>query len=213
VSYVTSQELVDAFSSPSGASANVPLLALADPDGSLPFAGDEVQALREIRPGVTALRGRQATKADFLRLVPGFRDVHLATHGYIDPIRPKRSYLLMAGDDEASKRLEFREIAGLDLQHGLAVLSACETALGEQVPGAALVTLAGAFSLGGSSSIVASLWRIDDKATRDFMVAFHGALQDHGRAGALRVAQLALLRNPATAHPYYWAGFVLIGAR
>jgi CHAT domain-containing protein len=162
---------------------------------------------------VTALRGRQATKADFLRLVPGFRDVHLATHGYIDPIRPKRSYLLMAGDDEASKRLEFREIAGLDLQHGLAVLSACETALGEQVPGAALVTLAGAFSLGGSSSIVASLWRIDDKATRDFMVAFHGALQHHGRAGALRVAQLALLRNPATAHPYYWAGFVLIGAR
>jgi CHAT domain-containing protein len=120
----------------------------------------------------------------------------------------------MAGNDEASQRLEVREIAGLDLQHdGLAILSACETALGEQVPGAALISLAAAFSLGGSSSVLASLWRIDDAATRDFMVAFHRALHSGGRVTAVQAAQLALLRNAATAHPYYWAGFVLIGAR
>ncbi|MGH7392005.1 MAG: tetratricopeptide repeat protein [Candidatus Rokuibacteriota bacterium] len=214
VSYVTRQEMVETFLSPSGPSANLPLLALADPDGTLPSASDEVKALRAIRPAVTALGGKQATKARFLSLVTGFRDLHLATHGRLDPIRPERSYLLMAGDDEASRRLEIVEIVGLDLQHGgLVVLSACETALGEQVPGAALVSLAGAFSAGGSSSIVASLWRIDDEATRDFMVAFHRALQSHGRATALQMAQLALLRNSARAHPYYWAGFVLIGAR
>jgi len=106
------------------------------------------------------------------------------------------------------------EIAGLDLQHdGLAILSACESALGERVPGAALISLAAAFSLGGSSSVLASLWRIDDAATRDFMVAFHRALHTSGRATALQTAQRALLQNPATAHPYFWAGFVLIGAR
>jgi CHAT domain-containing protein/Tfp pilus assembly protein PilF len=214
VSYVTRHEMVEAFLTSDTPSADAPLLALADPDGTLPSANDEVKALRNIRSVVTTLSGKQATKAQFRKLVTGFRDVHLATHGRLDPIRPGRSYLLMAGDDEASRRLEFRDIVGLDLQEGgLAVLSACDTAVGEQQPGAALVTLARAFSVGGSSSIVASLWRIDDRATRDFMVAFHRALDRHGRARALQLAQLELLRHPATAHPYYWAGFVLIGAR
>jgi len=214
VSYVTSQEMVETFLSASRPSASHPLLALADPDGSLPAASAEVQALRAIRPEVTALAGNEATKARFLSLVGRFRDLHLATHGRLDPLRPERSYLLMAGDDEASQRLEVSEIAGLDLQHdGLAILSACESALGERVPGAALISLAAAFSLGGSSSVLASLWRIDDAATRDFMVAFHRALHTSGRATALQTAQRALLQNPATAHPYFWAGFVLIGAR
>jgi CHAT domain-containing protein/Tfp pilus assembly protein PilF len=214
VSYVTSQEMVETFLTASRPSASHPLLALADPDGSLPSASAEVQALRGIRPEVTALAGNEATKARFLSLVGRFRDLHLATHGRLDRLRPERSYLLMAGNDEASQRLEVREIAGLDLQHdGLAILSACETALGEQVPGAALISLAAAFSLGGSSSVLASLWRIDDAATRDFMVAFHRALHSGGRVTAVQAAQLALLRNAATAHPYYWAGFVLIGAR
>ena len=119
----------------------------------------------------------------------------------------------MAGTEEADRRLGIDEIAGLSLRRGTVVLSACETAVGEQVPGAALITLAAAFSQAGAQSIVASLWAVNDAATRDFMVAFHRAFLTLGRAAALQQAQLALLRNPGTAHPYYWAPFILIGAR
>jgi CHAT domain-containing protein len=120
----------------------------------------------------------------------------------------------MAGPDDGSQRLGVAEIAGLSLaRNGLAVLSACETALGEQVPGAALITLAAAFSQAVAQSIVASLWKVNDAATRDFMVTFHRTLGSAGRAAALQQAQLTVLRNPRTAHPYFWAPFILMGAR
>ena len=93
------------------------------------------------------------------------------------------------------------------------MLSACETALGEQVPGAALTTLAAAFSQAGAQSVVASLWKVNDETTRHFMVAFHRALATSGRAAALQQAQLTVLRTQVTAHPFYWAPFILIGAR
>jgi CHAT domain-containing protein len=213
VSYVTQLELVDLLT-PSQAAVNVPLLALANPDGSLPAASREVRELARIRAGSTALDGAQATKARFLSLAGQFPDVHLATHGVLDAEHPERSYLLMAGTDEDSRRLSIAEIASLSLgRNGMAVLSACETALGEQVPGAALTTLAAAFSQAGAQSVVASLWKVNDETTRHFMVAFHRALSTAGRAAALQQAQLAVLRTQATAHPFYWAPFILIGGR
>jgi CHAT domain-containing protein/TolB-like protein len=211
VSYLTQQEVVSLFRAPRP-SATAPLLALANPDGSLPAASREVQELRRIRPAVTALDGPQATKERFLSLAGQFPDLHLATHGVLDPQRPERSYLLMAGGDEESQHLGVDEIAGLSL-HGMAILSACDTALGEQVPGAALITLAAAFSQAGAYAIVASLWKVNDAATRDFMVAFYRALPVVGRAAALQQAQLTVLKNPLTANPHYWAPFILMGAR
>jgi CHAT domain-containing protein len=160
-----------------------------------------------------ALEGERATKAAFLGMAPRFGDLHLATHGVLDPARPERSYLLLAGGDEAARRLGVEEIAGLSLPRGLVILSACETAVGEQVPGAALVTLAAAFSQAGAQTVVASLWKVNDVATRDFMVTFHRALGRAPRAAALQEAQLAVLRQARSAHPFYWAPFILIGAR
>ena len=80
------------------------------------------------------------------------------------------------------------------------------------MPGAALITLAAAFSQAGAEAIIASLWKVNDASTRDFMVTFHQQLS-LGQAVALQRAQLAVLRDPATAHPFYWAAFILIGAR
>lgn len=213
ISYLTQLELVDLVN-PTKPAPNAPLLALANPDGTLPAASREIREIGKIRPAVTTLDGPEATKERFLSLAAKFPDLHLATHGVLDPERPDRSFLLMAGPDETSQRLTIPEIAGLRLSpQGLAILSACETAVGEQVPGAALITLAAAFSQAGSQSILASLWKVEDTATRDLMVAFHGALPKHGRAGALQEAQLAVFKNPTTAHPYFWAPFILIGAR
>ncbi len=213
VSYLTQLELADIVN-PGGPKLNVPLLALANPDGTLPAASREVREIGKLRSGVTTLDGLQATKERFLSLAGNFPDLHLATHGVLDPVRPEKSYLLMAGKDEESQRLSIAEIAGMRLSpNGLAILSACETAVGEQVPGAALITLSAAFSQAGSQSIMASLWKVADVATRDLMIALHGALPKVGRAAALQQAQLAVLKNPQTAHPFYWAPFILIGAR
>ena len=211
VSYLTQLELLDLLA-PAKPQPNAPLLALANPDGSLPGASGEVRALRGVRSTLTMLEGDRATKDEFLRLAAGFPQLHLATHGVLDPRSPERSYLLVAGPDEASQRLSIAEIAGLSLQRGLAILSACDTAVGEQVPGAALITLAAAFSQAGAEAIVASLWKVNDESTRDFMVAFHREIGS-GQAVALQRAQRTVLANPATAHPFYWAAFILIGAR
>jgi CHAT domain-containing protein len=213
VSYLTQLEVVD-LGHPARPAAIAPLLAFGDPDGSLPAASDELRALQALRTSVVVLQGAEATKPRFLELAHSFSDFHFATHGVLDPGRPDRSYLLMAGSDEDSQRLGLREIAGLTLvPNGLVILSACDTALGEQVPGAALMTFAAAFSQAGAESIVASLWRVNDRAARDLMVGFHRALQTTDRVVALHQAQRGLLRNPATSHPYYWAPFILVGAR
>lgn len=211
VSYLTQLELLDLLA-PAKPRLDAPLLALANPDGSLPGASQEIRALRGVRKTLTALEGDRATKQEFLRLASTFAQIHLATHGVLDPDRPERSYLLVAGPDEASQRLSIGEIVGLSLQRGLAILSACDTAVGEQVPGAALITLAAAFSQAGAEAIVASLRKVDDSATSEFMVTFHRELGG-GQAVALHKAQLAVLGRPATAHPFYWAAFILIGAR
>ncbi len=212
ISYVTQLELTDLLS-PDRRPAYASLLAVGNPDGSLPRASQEIQRVRAIRPAVTMLQGQQATKARFLRLASQFQDLHLATHGVLDPSTPEHSYLLMAGDDDGDRRLGIDQIAGLTFRSGLAILSACETAVGERVPGAALITLAAAFSQAGSRSIVASLWKVNDSATADLMVDFHRSLRTLDRAAALQQAQLTMMRTADDRHPYYWAAFILIGGR
>ena len=76
-----------------------------------------------------------------------------------------------------------------------------------------MITLAAAFSQAGAQSTIASLWKVNDATTRDFMVTFYRTLGSAGRVEALQRAQLTILRDPATAHPYFWAPFILIGAR
>ena len=90
-------------------------------------------------------------------------------------------------------------IAGLDLRRlDLAVLSACETGLGESATGEGVFGLQRAFHLGGCRNVVASLWKVDDQATAALMALFYHHLWVKGEPPlqALRHAQLALLRHP-----------------
>jgi CHAT domain-containing protein len=64
----------------------------------------------------------------------------------------------------------------------------------------------------GVPSTVVSQWKVDSASTRDLMVNFHRSLiLKQTKADALRQASLKLMRNPETNHPFYWAGFVLVG--
>ena len=112
----------------------------------------------------------------------------------------------------------------------MVMLSACETGLGQAVGGEGLLGLQRSFQAAGARTVVASLWKVPDEATRDLMEHFY---ENHweknmGVLPALRAAQLTMLHegrkrgivrddapsaaaDPKRAPPYYWAAFVLSG--
>ena len=94
------------------------------------------------------------------------------------------------------------------------MLSACNTAGADGARGGeALSGLARAFLYAGSRAVLATHWAIASEPTVTLTAATFAAFAkpETGRAEALRQAQLAMLRNPATAHPVFWAAFVVVG--
>ncbi len=105
------------------------------------------------------------------------------------------------------------EASSLDL-HGtqLLVLSACETGVGDVRQGDGVHGLRRAFAVAGAETQVMSLWKVDDQATRKLMLGYYAGLRrGAGRVAAMRDVQLAMLADPATRHPFYWAGFIVSG--
>jgi hypothetical protein len=131
-----------------------------------------------------------------------------------------RSGLAFAGANsrESSKAdddgiLTGLEAASLDLRGTrLVVLSACETGVGDVKTGDGVYGLRRALVLAGSQTQVMSLWKVDDDATRALMTAYYARIErGGGRSDALREVQLAMLAEPRTSHPYYWAAFIAAG--
>jgi CHAT domain-containing protein len=108
------------------------------------------------------------------------------------------------------------EIAGLKINANLVVLSACNTGAGggKSFGGGALQGLADAFFSAGAHAVLASHWEVPSAATMSLMTGtFANMAKDprHDAAEALRQAQLALIAQGATSHPFEWAAFTLIG--
>ena len=123
-----------------------------------------------------------------------------------------------AGPAEDDGILTAEEVAALNLE-GVewAVLSACDTGLGEIRAGEGVLGLRRAFQVAGARTVIMSLWSVEDKATREWMQAlYQGRLQQHlGTADAMRQAGLSVLSGRRAkgqnTHPFYWAGFVAAG--
>ena len=93
------------------------------------------------------------------------------------------------------------------------VLSACKTGLGQVKQGDGVYGLRRALVLAGAQAQLVSLWKVADAQTKDLMVDYYERLlKGKGRSAALREAQRAMIANPVTQHPFYWAAFVPIGA-
>lgn len=182
-------------------------LALANPDGTLPGARDEVEKIAPLFAQQHAYFGPEATQD---KLKGKDEVIHFATHGVLDTQDVNESYLLLSGADN---RLTVGEIYGLDLAEvTLVTLSACETAVGELNPGAEIATLSQAFSVAGSKTMLGSLWKVDDEATATLMGSFYRHLTEgKSKADSLRLAQLETAAEARFESPFFWSGFVLIG--
>ncbi|MCH7798142.1 MAG: CHAT domain-containing protein [Planctomycetes bacterium] len=154
----------------------------------------------------TTLIGPDASVARFCAAVPRADLIHLACHARFAPATP-----LGSGVRLADRWLTVRDIFSLRLDAGLVTLSGCETGRSLVHTGDELVGLLRGFLAAGASSVLVSLWRVDDETAAPIMEEFYEAWMagSHTTAGALRQAQLhGLLRSP---HPAYWAPFQLTG--
>lgn len=162
-----------------------------------------------------------------------FRVVHFATHGLVTAPRPgcpARPALVTSFASPSSSGsvsdglLRFDEIFNLHLDADLVILSACDTAGGASLDatreagetsggGQALDGLVRAFIAAGGRQVVASHWPAPDdyNATERLVGGLFSAPAGEGLGEALQRSQVALMDNADTSHPFYWAGFALIG--
>ncbi len=196
------------------------LLALAPAESGLQYARQEVQDVAELYPKQSlVLQGSSATKDAFEQRAGRFEIIHLAAHGFFDKLNPMFSGVQLEPVSRDDGRLEVHDILRLHLNARLVTLSACKTALGsgyfsEFPPGDDFVGLTRAFMTAGSSSVLATLWQVNDLATSEFMTHFYRALRQSSEATALREAQLEFIRSGGLrSRPYFWAPFVLMGAK
>ncbi len=143
--------------------------------------------------------------------------LHFATHGLLNARQPELSGLVLSLVDRDGRDISgfvgLSDIYNLRAPVDLVVLSACSTALGKEVRGEGLIGLTRGFMYAGASSVLASLWKVDDEATAELMKRFYDNLLRRGMtpAEALRAAQNSIRQEPQWSSPYYWAGFTLQG--
>ena len=146
-----------------------------------------------------------------------YQIVHFATHGLINNQHPDLSGVVLSLVDEQGRAqngfLRLYDIYNLKLNADLVVLSACQTALGKEIKGEGLVGLTRGFMYAGAPRVVATLWRIDDRAGADMMRRFYESMLKDGLrpAAALRAAQISMLRDRRWHAPHFWAPFTIQG--
>lgn len=198
-----------------------------DDDGRrLQGAEAEVQALgRSYRDVEVLLPSRR--ERDRQRLwrtdLEDYRAMHFAAHTRIDDQRPWRSGIVFPSRtadqswSEAQRNLvdgmlQAENLVSLHLPVPVVVLSGCESAGGRTLSGEGVQGLTTAFLSAGASVVVATLWPVDDRATAQLVRALYRGLAE-GRtvAEALQGAQQEVRARAETSHPFYWAGFVIVG--
>jgi CHAT domain-containing protein len=146
-----------------------------------------------------------------------YRIVHFATHSLLNNEHPELSGVVLSLVDRDGRPqngfLRLYDIYNLRLGAELVVLSACSTALGEEIQGEGLMGLARGFLYAGAPRVVATLWEIDDRTMAEAMKRFYEAMLTRGERAtqALRSAQIAMWKTKGWDAPYYWAAFTLEG--
>lgn len=173
----------------------------------------EVSEIAKSIGGQTFIANK-AIERHFKEKAIDYQVLHLAMHALLNDSLPQYSGLAFTqdGDRIDDGFLYVSEIYSLPLKAELVVLSACETGKGKLIRGEGIMSLARAFKYAGTPNIVMSLWQVNDRSTQELMDSFYRHLQAGlPKDRALQQAKLDLMANPAFAHPFYWAPFVLVG--
>jgi CHAT domain-containing protein len=214
------------------------VLAVGNPVGDLAGSEEEVHKIADLFASSKLLLRNEATKVNFLAIAKNsFHVIHLATHSVINEKSPLYSYIVFGGDvgdnhfgvaatrnsvntSREDDMLMAHEIFKINLSETrLVSLSACQTGCGKIFRGEGVIGISRAFMKGGASSIISTLWKIDDRYSKKITEAFYHGWKNNNltKAQALRTAQLGLLnaikndRKIVYPHPFIWAGFTLLG--
>jgi CHAT domain-containing protein len=194
---------------PAEISAGPPLVLGYSDNGHLQRVHGEARTIASLLNGDCYLE-KEATIARLIQQAPSSPIIHLATHGQSRLDAPNFSYVRLA-DGQLNAIDAFR----LDLQKcELVTLSGCETGLSLSGGGDEQLGLSRAFLAAGATSLVISLWPVEDNATNELMQRFYQhLLQGESKVQALRTAQCSLLHQTESmySHPYFWAAFRLVG--
>lgn len=186
----------------------------------LPFSRREARAIAALAPsgGVRLALDFEASRETALSPdLARHRVVHFATHGVLNDQHPELSGIVLSLFDTSGRPqdgfVRVHDVAQLDLPVELVVLSACQTGLGQEVRGEGLLGLTRGFMQAGARHVLASLSRVEDRATTALMQRFYAALLKRGSspAAALREAQRSLKAHPRWRAPLYWAAFTVHG--
>jgi CHAT domain-containing protein len=173
-------------------------------------AQKEAQRLESLFPSQTFV-GTKATKENFIKYKSGTQLLHLAMHASVDKDKPGLSHFMFSNEE----KLFLEELYALKIPTDLAVLSACNTAVGNEDSSLNINSLHRAFNYAGTKATIASLWEVPDESTSQIMISFYEYLKEgENKSSALQKAKIDYLENTNISklkHPYYWAGFVLYG--
>jgi CHAT domain-containing protein len=217
----------DSYSARSGHS----LLAFGDPkhpDMNISVSGhSSLSSLPETRIEVNGIQGlydqnrrsvytgAQATEDRFRKEASQFSHLHFATHFVLNPHKPLHSYILMSRHENETNDDGFLyawEIMNTRISSDLVVLSGCDTGRGHIRAGEGVIGMSWSFFVAGVSTAVVSHWKVRSEETVPLMIAFYDNLtRTRIKSDALRVAMRKRIETLINPHPYYWAGFSLVG--
>ena len=176
----------------------------------LPGTETEINALKSSYTGTFI---NSASKEQFIGMAKDYDILHLAVHGLADTINKYESRLVFSKGIE--NELKTADLYMASLNARLAILSACESGIGLVQRGEGTFSIARGFAMVGVSSVVMSLWNVNDKITAHLMNdTYHNFIdRNHSINTSLRSAKLNYLKSSDSylAHPYYWASFIQLG--
>ena len=161
-------------------------------------------------------KGKDATLQGFLSEANKFQVLHLGTHSEANILNADSSRIYFTPQNRNDPGyLTLNEIYPLHLNAEMIVLSACETAIGQESYGEGMLSFARAFAYAGCKSSVTTLWKVDDQGTAQLLENFYEFLkQEKSRDDAMRLAKLKYLndyKGSELAGPFYWSGLILTG--
>ncbi|NEQ39003.1 MAG: CHAT domain-containing protein [Okeania sp. SIO3I5] len=177
---------------------------------SLPFAGIEVEEIGKAFPETKKLLGNAFTKEAIEAKLDSYNIIHFATHSAFVTGHPEESFILFGDGNRAT----LRDVEDWNLKNvELVIFSACQTALGKELGnGEEILGFGYKIQEAGATASIATLWRVDDQGTQEFMNDFYLALNNGAtKLAAVQKAQISMINSDEYSHPYYWAPFVLIG--